>query len=191
MAASYCGIIACNDVPMNPLNNTLLELPVPADLTTVMNDTNTITTTINLGWTPLAVNNSGSPYIVRAVTGRLYMPNSQIPDNEFFPLTDWQIIGLWKKAVAQVTSQPQFINVRKSEQLKSRVITALQDMALTFQTEGMLYNMKSLIQQFVITDDQSDPSAYDATTPICLTPEFNALNITVNVLSYLTQTTTA
>jgi hypothetical protein len=94
VASSYAGIIACNDIPFNPVNNVSLKLPVVADLTTVLNDLSSITTVINLGWTPLAVNSKSQAYIVRAVTGLLYLPGSEAPDTEYFPVTDWQIIGL-------------------------------------------------------------------------------------------------
>lgn len=190
VASSYAGIIACNDVPFNPVNNVLLKLPVTADLTTVLNDSSSITTTINLGWTPIAVNSKSQVYIVRAVTGLLYLPGTEVPDTEYFPVTDWQIIGLWKKSVFQALSQPAFTNKRKSQQLKDGIINALQPLALNFETQGMFYNMAKLINEFAVTDDTEDAAKYNVVTPVCVTPEFNAIDITMNVVSYLLQNTT-
>lgn len=189
-ASSYAGVIACNDVPFNPLNNVLLKLPAAADLTAALNDLSSITTVINLGWTPIGVNARQQAYIVRAVTGLLYLPGAQAPDNEYFPVTDWQIIGLWKKAVFQALSQPAFTNRRKSIQLKDSILNALQPLALSFEKRGMFYNMAKLVNEFAINDDAEDAAKYDVVTPICVTPEFNAIEITVNVVSYLAQITT-
>ncbi len=190
VSSSYAGIIACNDIPFNPVNNVLLQLPVAADLTTVLNDLSSITMAINLGWTPIGVNAKLQAYIVRAVTGLLYLPGTEVPDTEYFPVSDWQIIGLWKKSVFQALSQAAFTNKRKSIQLKDNIINALQPLALTFETQGMFYNMAKLVGEFQIFDDIQDPAKYDVTTPVCVTPEFNAIEVTVNVVSYLSQTTT-
>ncbi|MBP9741928.1 MAG: hypothetical protein KBD37_01070 [Burkholderiales bacterium] len=187
VASSYAGIIACNDVPFNPLNNILLKLAVTGDLTTVLNDLSSITTTINLGWTPIAVNSKSQAYIIRAVTGLLYLPDTAVPDTEYFPVTDWQIIGLWKKSVFQALSQPAFTNKRKSTQLKDNIINALQPLALNFETQGMFYNMAKLVSEFEVIDDTQDAAKYDVVTPVCVTPEFNAIDVTVNVVSYLSQ----
>lgn len=190
VASQYAGIIACNDVPFNPLNNVLLKLPVAADLTTVLNDLSSITVAINLGWTPIGVNSKLQAYIVRAVTGLLYLPGTEAPDTEYFPVTDWQIIGLWKKAVFQALSQPSFTNKRKSTQLKDNIVNSLQPLALNFETQGMFYNMAKLVGEFQTTDDTQDPAKYNVITPVCVTPEFNAIEVTVNVVSYLSQVTT-
>jgi hypothetical protein len=190
VASNYAGIIACNDVPFNPLNNIALKLPVVSDLTTVLNDLSSITTAINLGWTPVAVNSKQQAYIVRAVTGLLYLPGTETPDTEYFPVTDWQIIGLWKKAVFQVLSKPEFTNKRKSNKLKENAVNALQPLALNFETSGMFYNMAKLIGEFAVIDDAEDPAKYDVVTPVCVTPEFNAIEVMVNVLSYLSQVMT-
>lgn len=190
VASSYAGIIACNDVPFNPLNNVLLKLPVPADLSTVLNDLSSITTAINLGWTPIGVNSRQQAYIVRAVTGLLYLPGTETPDTEYFPVTDWQIIGLWKKAVFQVLGLPQFTNKRKSPKLKDSVVNALQPLALNFDDKEMFYNMAKLVGEFEVVDDDQDPAKYKVITPVCVTPEFNSIEVMVNVLSYLSQVTT-
>lgn len=187
VSAAYAGIIACNDVPFNPLNNILLKLAVSSDLTSVLNDLSSITTAINVGWTPIGVNSKQLAYIVRAVTGLLYLPGTLLPDTEYFPVTDWQIIGLWKKTVFQALNQAAFTNKRKSVQLKNNIVNALQPLALNFETQGMFYNMAKLVSEFVVNDDLTDPAKYDVTTPICVTPEFNAIEVTVNVVSYLTQ----
>lgn len=190
VASSYAGIIACNDIPFNPVNNILLKLPVVADLTSVLNDLSSITIAINLGWTPIAVNSKLQAYIVRGVTGLLYLPGTETPDTEYFPVTDWQIIGLWKKAVFQVLNQPQFTNKRKSTQLTDNIANALQPLALNFQKEYMFYNMAKLVSEFAVIDDSQDPAKYKIVTPVCVTPEFNAIDVTINVVSYLSQVTT-
>ena len=54
----------------------------------------------------------------------------------------------------------------------------------------MFYNMAKLVGEFQTTDDTQDPAKYNVITPVCVTPEFNAIEVTVNVVSYLSQVTT-
>ena len=117
-------IIACavmNAAPFNPMNNI-----VSATLTAPSNKTYWVQkgiqasseTILQVGWTPLYINTFGQVSTVRIVNSELFLPNTQIPDNEFFPFSTWQIISDWNEDITSFCKQPQFTNKRKTEDLK-------------------------------------------------------------------------
>lgn len=185
LASFEAGLIARNDIPFNPMNKLATPMPVSSNTKTALKPSDA-GTVLNIGWTPYVLNpTTNQLQVVRNVTGLLYYPGTSSPDYNDFPVTNQQIIGLWKKSVYTVLAQPQFTNVRKSNVVKGLALKALQGLATQFEDLGMLLFTNTLNQQFTITDNATDPNAYDVYTPICVSPELNEFNVDTAVISYL------
>ncbi len=190
VAAYHCGLMAFNDIPFNPINKINTPLPISSNVGSLLKSTQA-GAVLNLGWTPFVYEpTSKQLQIVRNVTGLLYIPSTMVPDTENFPVTNQQIIGLWKQSVYEFLSQSQFTNVRKSSVVKGQALRGIQGISTQFEQTGMFTDTAVYNKQFTITDDITDPSAYDVYTPIVIEPELNAFNVTANVQSYLISITT-
>ena len=182
--------MALNDIPFNPMNKVNTPLPVSSNVGSTLKNTQA-EEVLTLGWTPFVYQpDSKQLQIVRNVTGLLYVPGTSSPDNENFPVTNQQIIGLWKQSVYEFLSQSQFTNVRKSSIVKGQALAGLQGISTQFEQFGMFADTKIYNKQFTITDNITDASAYDVYTPVVIEPELNSFNVTTNVVSYLTTVVT-
>lgn len=185
IAAYGMGLSSTNDVPYNPMKNIVTPLPVQTDLTTVLKPSDS-EAVLDRGWCPYVYDvTTGQFKIIRYITGLLYYPGTQVPDNNDYPLSNNQIIGLWKQSVFQFLAGSQFTNVRKSNLIKAQALAGLQTLATQFESAGMFTQTAIYNPQFTITDNTINPEAYDVYTPIVVAPELNVFNVNVDVKAYL------
>lgn len=185
LAAFATGLNGQNTIPFNPMNKITTPLPVSSNVNSSLKPTDA-GIVLNLGWTPYVVDPvTLQLQVVRNVTGLLYYPSSSSPDDNDFPITNNQIIGLWKQSVYTLLAQPQFTNVRKSSVVSGSALAALKGLATQFEQLGMFIFTTINNPKFTITDNVLDPSAYDVYTPVVVSPELNAFNINTVVISYL------
>lgn len=190
IASFEAGLMALNDIPFNPMNKLATPLPVQSNIGTALKPTDA-EAVLDLGWTPYVLNpRTLELQVVRNVTGLLYYPGSSSPDYTDFPVTNNQIIGLWKQSVFTLLEQPQYTNVRKSPLVKGSALKSLQGLATQFEKLGMFEFTAINNPNFTIEDDPIDPDAYDVYTPVVIAPETNAYNITTAVISPLVFTVT-
>ena len=184
LAAAFAMVIGSNVNPLNPQGGVIINgLPVP------QNPNKYIDVTINgiadqvmkLGWNVIAVNNNQQAYIVNPITGMTTLPNSTVPDNEFYPIYVWQTLDYLRKGVTlecksiglgQVRQTPIILN-----KLKANIIIFM----LGMQTDGMLLNVIQNEKLITIIQDLSNPLGIDVTIPAQIVPGLEDIFYTINV----------
>jgi hypothetical protein len=189
VAACMCALASLNGKPFDPLNKIYFpSLPVSSDTTQFISvgTQGDSESALQLGFSPLYINTNGQASTVRVVTGELTIPGSgsQI-DNEFFPITTWQIISAFGQDLINYYSSPQFTNTRKTMDVGQSILAGAIAMARTYEKAGMLENVENSKTYFILTNDSTDPSKWVLQIPVQIVPEFNSLDIDLNILSSL------
>jgi hypothetical protein len=188
VTACLCAIGASNGAPFNPMNRIVMpSLPTPLETSQdiSVSPQGQSETALQLGYTPVFVNSNGQAATVRMVTGELTMPNTTQVDNEFFPLSTWQIISAYGQDLISYFSGPQFTNTRKRADVGNSIVAGAVSIAKQYQQQGMFENVNQYVSQFVLQNDPVDPAKWILQAPAQIIPEFNALDIDVNILSSL------
>lgn len=187
-------VVACcamNAQPFNPMNNIIsatIIAPSSQSYWVQKGMQATSEVILQVGYTPLYVNNFGQVATVRIVNSELTLPNTLVPDNEFFPFSTWQIITSWNEDIVSLCKQPQYTNKRKTDDIKQSLLMAGINLALTYQQNGMFSNVNDLIPLFNIQDNPVAADEWIFNTPIQVIPELSGIQINVNIYSFLFNT---
>ena len=188
LGSTYAALISQPGIPQNPINGSVaLGIFPNLDRSQVVDVAigGSSERLMSRGWTAFSVNKFGQPYIVRAVTSLLSLPSGEL-DQEYFPVSVWQIVSLWKKTVYEVSMQTQYTNARRNKSVKRKLEVAIQGLAITFQDDGMFEGLTpQSVKQITVTDSLLDASGIVVNTPITIVPELNSIVTNVNIESAL------
>ena len=185
-------IIACcamNAQPYNPMNNIIsatLTAPLNAAYYIQKGIQATSEVVLQQGYTPLYINQFGQVATIRVVNSEINLPNTQIPDNEFFPMSTWQIITSYNEDCVALCKQPQYTNKRKTDSIKQSLLLGIIKIAQQYETNGMFSNVTALIPLFNVIDNPIAPDQWIVNSPIQIIPELSGIQINVSIYSFLT-----
>lgn len=188
VSASVLALNAQSGTPFNPINNAT-SLGIYSNLTKnqqievgVGSQSEQV---FQRGWTPISVNQEGLPYIVRAVTTLLSL-SPGLKDIEYFPVSTWQVISEWKKAVYLLTIQPFYTNARTTPFVQLALVEGVRALAMTFAQLGMFENInRTTLKEITVSVSKTDPSQLIIHTPVTVVPELNSIKVEVDVESAL------
>ncbi len=141
------------------------------------------------GWTPIAVNANGLPYIWRNVTSIVTVPNTLIVDNQYRYESLWlkqrwlqqQVFIAWT-----AVSQTPFANggmQLNSPAIQQQMLTACQSILVQGGQLGMFQNVKSYLGLVTVVIDPTNPTGIDVTIPNQPTPELATAKVAINIFS--------
>jgi hypothetical protein len=189
IAAAYAVFMSCNSAPYNPMS--LVTIPGVLSSANIQNrvvygltGSTASEIALQLGWSPLCVNASGQVFAARLVTGQITVPGSGVIDEEFFPVSTWQIVAYFQQqlyvdlllaGVKQIRMTPQSLT-----KIKGVVIATM----MNFQNLGMFENVAALSK--LVTVQQSNiPDTVIIQVPITVIPELASANVQVGLISSL------
>lgn len=185
MAAACAALYASNGYPFNPLDNTILPT-----VTAPLQSSDWITcgvglqseTALGKGWTPLRVDAAGSVRFVRTVTSRITIDGST-PATAYYDAQDFDALYYFRKTVYTREKQPDFANVKASQQKAQDLKAEMIRLAKLFETDGVFQAVDLLAKQFVVQRRSSDRSTFEAFYPVNVVPGLH------NILSNIQATT--
>ena len=189
IAAAVASFFSCNSAPYNPQSSVIIPSVLSSSNTqnrVILGLTGVTCSEValDLGWSPLCVNSAGQVFPARLVTGQTTLPNTNVEDVEFFPLSNWQIVtyfqqqlyvGLIAAGVKQLRQSPQVLT-----KVKGVVVAAM----MNFQTLGMFENVANLAKLVTVTQSNV-PDTIIIQVPITVIPELASANVQVGLISSL------
>lgn len=133
-------------------------------------------TALNLGYTPIYINNNGQPAFVRTITGLTTYPNTTAPATQYFDIQDWQKI-FYNKGVKGARLDSEFQNQLYTPDYAKRLRSAMIEIDLGFEKASMLNNVPTWISQYTVSQDSS--GKVQVVTPVEVTPGAYSVNITM------------
>lgn len=187
IAAAIASFFSCNTAPYNPQSSVI----IPAILSS-SNTQNRVTlgltgatcseVALDLGWSPLCVNTAGQVFPARLVTGQTTLPNTNVTDVEFFPLTTWQIVTYFQQQIYVALIAMGVKQLRQSPQILSKVKGVVVGIMLNFQNLGMFENVATLSKEVVVVQSNV-PDTIIIQVPITVIPELASANVQVGLIS--------
>lgn len=141
------------------------------------------------GWTPIAINANGLPYIWRNVTSLVTVPNTLIVDNQY------RFESLWLKqrwlqqqvwAAWTVVSQTPFANggmQLNSPAVRQQMLTNCQSILVQGGQLGMFQNVNAYLGLVTVVIDPLLPTGFDVTIPNQVIPELATGKVSINIFS--------
>ena len=182
MAAACAGRMAGNGVPFNALDRInvggVLAPKKASDWISVGGGLES-EACLNRGWTPLYVKPNGDVAFVRTVTGRITNGISLAEVTAYYDLQDWQVLWFWRKTIWTRLSQPDFINVKASQQKALDAKSELVRLAQAFQDQQMFQAVDQLAKQFKVERNASDRHRLDIQIPVNIIPALHVKAVQV------------
>lgn len=176
-AAAYAALVAGGVVPFNSVDDTIIGgVAAPSS----MNDWITVgaglesEAALNQGWTPLRVLPTGDVAIVRSVTARL-TSDGTTPVLSYYDVQDFQVLYFLRKAIKQRYSQPDFTNVKLSEQKLKDGKAAVVALLSSFEDQGMVQAVAQLAPLVQVQGNATDRSRMDVFVPTNVVPNLHVI----------------
>lgn len=178
LSAANAAAIAANAAPFDPMDSVVVGgVPAPvlqANQVTV--GAGLVSETILAqGWTPMKVTAAAQVAFVRTITGRVM--NALNTGDAYIDVQDWQVLYLWRNTLYTRFTQPDFSNVKASQQEASSILGELIRLAKLFETQNMFEDVTQLAPLFKVARGVSDRSRFDAYTPLNVIPGLHVLAI--------------
>lgn len=183
MAAASAAVMASNGIPFNPLDTiTLQNVVAPA----IQSDWFTIgaglesESALNRGVTPLRVKPNGEVAFVRTVSTRLSPDGTGTPlVTAYYDIQDFNVLYFWRKTVFTRFSQPDFTNVKASNEKARDAKSEMIRLATAFEDQGMFQAVSQLAKEFQVERNASDRHRFDIKTPVNVIPGLHTVAINV------------
>jgi phage tail sheath gpL-like len=174
LAASYCAQLAQNAIPFNPVNGNILSniaAPVKQSDWVSVGAGLESETCLQQGWSPLKVTPSEDVAVIRSRTLRVTVGGLGITAvTSYFDEQDFDVLYYWRQTIVNRFTQVDFTQAKNSAGTEDLALSELIRLADTFQTNGMFQNVAALAKQFIVQQNQTDPSRMDIFTPINVIP---------------------
>lgn len=188
-SASHAGVMASNSLPYpNYFGTPLNGLPVSSDPSTyiTVGITSTAEAQLQYGYSPTAVNqNTGQAYIYMPVTTEITIPNSNVPDQEFYDIRTKQVVVEINARAYAVTQQPQFLNTEITPTLTEEVKQAIFTMTKTAESDNLIFNASAWFNSITVVKSNINPHMLNVSFVIQISPALTGFFITVNLVSSL------
>lgn len=187
VAAAIAAFFSCNSAPYNPQSVLIVPSLLSSSNTQnrVIYGTTGLTSSeiaLDLGWSPLCVNAAGQVITSRLVTGQTTLPDTNITDVEFFPLTTWQIVTFFQQQIYVGLIAAKVKQLRQTPQVLSAVKGVVVGIMSQFQTLGMFENVATLAKLVSVTRSNV-PDTILIQVPITVIPELASANVQVGLIS--------
>lgn len=189
VAAAYATFLSCNSAPYNP--QSILTIPALLSSANVQNRvvyglTGSTSSEIALqkGWSPLCVSASGGVFAARLVTGEITIPGTGVIDQEFFPVSTWQIVTYFQQQLYVALLVAGVKQIRQTPQALTKIKGVVVATMLNFQNLGMFENVENLSKR-VVVERSNIPDTVIIQVPITVIPEFASANVQVGLISSL------
>ena len=186
LTSAYAMVVGSNVAPLNPQGGVIVNgLPVPTDNNKWINTQigGIADQVMKLGWNVIAINNNSQAYVINPLTGQTTLPNTSIPDVEFFYEYVWQTVDYLRKGVTVICQAIGLGQVRQTpvvlSTLKAQIISFMLDM----QTQGMLLNVVQNESFVTIVQDPNNPLGIDIGIPTQIVPGLEQIYYTINIFS--------
>jgi len=188
VAATIAAFFSCNSAPYNPQS----VLIVPSLLSSANTQNRVVygltgptssEIALDLGWSPLCVNAAGQVITSRLVTGQTTLPGTSVTDVEFFPLTTWQIVTLFKQQLYVALIVAKVKQLRQSPQVLTKIKGVVIALMIQFETNGMFENSAILAKLVTVTRAINAPDTIIIDVPITVIPELASANVQVGLIS--------
>jgi phage tail sheath gpL-like len=179
MCAAAVAQVAANAPPFNPMDS----LPI-GGVAAPLQNTDWISvgagseseTALEQGWTPLKVRPDGSVGYVRTITTRTFDQfGNPITNDTYIDVQDFQVAFYWREAWWNAQQQPQFKNVKNSNQKVRDVRGAAVQLAGDFEDMGMFQAVAQLSKLFLVQKNATDRSRMDCQLPINIIPGLHVI----------------
>jgi len=188
VCAFVCAVASMNGTPYQPMNDifsSTIKAPGNNHYWIQKGIQESSETILQVGYTPLYVNKFKQVAIVRLINSQIDIPGTQLPDNEFFAFSTWQIISAYNQDCISQSKTPAYTNIRKTPALRSSLLADIISIAKGYETNGMFSNVSALQPLFSVTDDAVNASLWLVNTPIQVIPELSGIKINVSIYSFL------
>lgn len=189
VSAAVASFFSCNSAPYNPQSSVIIPSLLSSSNTqnrVVLGLTGATCSEValDLGWSPLCVNSAGQVFPARLVTGQTTLPNTNVEDVEFFPLTTWQIVTYFQQQLYVSLIAAGVKQLRQSPQVLTKVKGVVIAAMMNFQTLGMFENVPVLAKQVTVTQSNI-PDTIIIQVPVTVIPELASANVQVGLISSL------
>jgi phage tail sheath gpL-like len=187
VAAAAAARMAANEAPFNPLDSVrILGITAPADQADWISVGAGLESEscLGQGWTPLRVKPNGDVAFVRTVTGRLTNGVSPAEVTAYYDVQDFQVLYFWRKTIWTRENQPDFKNVKASQEKAKALRGELVRLMQLFQDQGMFQAVSQLAKELKVERSTSDRHRFDVLTPVNVIP---GLHVIANRISATTR----
>lgn len=189
IAASGASFASCNSAPFNP--QTLVTMPGILSSANTQNrvvyGTSGATASeiaLDLGWTPLCVSAAGTVFPARLITGQTTLPNTNVVDEEFFPISTWQIVQSFQQQLYVALLISGVKQLRQSPKVLSNVKGVVIGLMRNFETLGMFENVSFWAKEVVVAQSNI-PDTILIQVPAQVIPELASAFVEVGLISSL------
>jgi len=189
IAAAMASFASCNSIPFNP--QSLMTIP------SVLSSANTQNRVVygvtgatcsevalDLGWSPLCVSASGTVFPARLITGQVTIPNTNVVDEEFFPVTTWQIVTAFQQEIYVGLIAAGVKQLRQSPQVLTNVKGVVIGIMKQFENQGMFENVSHWAKLVTVTQSNI-PDTILIQVPVQVIPELASAFVNVGLISSL------
>jgi hypothetical protein len=189
IAAGYASFFSCNTAPYNP--QSLITIPAILSSANTQNrvvygltGATSSEIALDLGWSPLCVNTSGGVFPARLITGQVTLPQTNVIDEEFFPLTTWQIVTYFQQQIYVALIAAGVKQLRQTPQVLTNVRGIVIGIMSTFQLLGMFENVNYWAKKVTVTESNI-PDTILIQVPAQIIPELASAYVQVGLISSL------
>ena len=176
MYAAKMAALVVPFVPLDKITITNLEAPSDVDDHITVGQSLESDTILGRGWTPLYVKPNGEVAIVRSVTSRLSVNGTGAPlVTAYYDVQDFMVLYFWRKTVFTRGSQPDFTNVKASNEKAKDFRGELVRLMRLFETNGMFQAVAQLSKQLIVERSSSDRHRFDVKTPVNVVPGLHVI----------------
>jgi hypothetical protein len=189
IAAATASFGLCNSAPFNPMSGLIIQgLLSSADTSNnIIYGTTGVGSSeefLDLGWTPLCVNAAGQVYPARLITGQITVPGFSIPDQEFFPMSTWQIVAYFQQQLFLTLEAAGVKNFRMTPLVINNVRNAIIALMNQFENLGMFENVGFWAKKVVVVQSNV-PDTLEIDIPAQVIPELASADAVVGLISSL------
>jgi len=189
IAAAYASFFSCNSAPYNP--QSLVTIPAILSSANTQNrvvygltGATSSEIALDLGWSPLCVNSSGAVFPARLITGQVTLPQTNVLDTEFFPVTTWQIVTYFQQQIYVALIAAGVKQLRQTPQVLTKVKGVVIAIMSQFQTLGMFENVNYWAKLVTVTQSNI-PDTILIQVPAQIIPELASAYVQVGLISSL------
>lgn len=189
IAAGYAAFFSCNTAPYNP--QSLLTLPGVLSSANTQNrvvygltGATSSEIALDLGWSPLCVSPTGTVFPARLITGQVTLPNTNVIDVEFFPLSTWQIVTYFQQQIYVALIAAGVKQLRQTPQVLTNVRGVVIAIMKNFENLGMFENVNFWAKKVVVAQSNV-PDTILIQVPVQVIPELASAFVQVGLISSL------